>query len=615
MRKLFIAFFFITASIFAQKYQYAWISDLHIGSPNAEKYLDTIVTLINSNDDLQFTIASGDITEKGKSSELQKAKEILDKLRKPYYIIPGNHDTKWSESGGLKFKDFWKDDKFIFEFSDDVYIGLNTGIIWKGGGGHFAPDDLVWLENELQKIKHNTPIYIFIHHPLNSEIDNWYKFSNIIRNYNVQAVLYGHGHTNKIEFNNGIQCAMGRSALSRGQTKAGLNIVVNSKNELSFFEITSELNPLNWGTISKSQSSEIKFIDSLEVIPFGNKIIFHKDFTTTISVEPLIWERNIYISAYNGIISALDSLGNILWQHNSAGHILSRPIIRDGYFVFGTLEGELTTLNAYTGELIQTIGLDETVTSQFIAYDAEINTELIFPKSTDSKAAVVFGTGSGKMFCYDIETLQELWRFEAPKGMIETQPLLINNKLIFGTWDSKVYCLNAQTGRMIWDWRANQNFYFSPAVCKPISDGRTIFLATPEKIIYAIDLRLGLTNWSSVDFSAWESLGLSKNKSNLLLKSIDGKFHIIPIDNIKKTETYEIGFSIDTMPSNPLELKDEFLINTKDGDLYSIHPKKFFQKIFHLGTSRMHSPQKFSENKILISNMDGRIILFEPVNK
>lgn len=608
MRKIFILFFILSFSLIAQEYQFAWISDLHVGSPNADKYLDTVVTLINKNPDIQFTIASGDISEKGKNSELELAKKILGALKKPYYIIPGNHDTKWSESGGLKFIELWKDDKFIFEFNNDVYIGINTGIVWKGGGGHFTPEDLVWLENELQKIENGKEIFIFIHHPLNSEIDNWYKLSNIINRYNVKAVFYGHGHANKIEKNNGINCAMGRSTLARGEVKAGFNIVVNSENEINFFEMTSSNNPFNWGTINKNEGQEVK-IDSLEVITYKQKLVFQKDFTSTLSAEPLIWDKKIYTAAYNGIVTAIDSLGKIIWQYNSYAHILSKPVVRDGYFVFGTLEGDLTTLNAYTGELIQTIGLDETITSKFIAYDLDSPKDLLLPKSTDSKAVVVFGTASGRMYCYDIETLQEFWNFSSADGMIETEPLLINNKLIFGSWDSRVYCINSENGRLIWNWNANKNFYYSPAVCKPVSDGKSVFITTPEKIIYAIDLRLGMTNWMNKDLSVWESIGISKNKNQLFVKTIDGKFSIVPIENPTKSDTYNLGFSVDTMPSDPLELKNEILLNTKDGDLYSIVPKKYFQKIFHLGTARMHSPQQYSANKILISNMDGRIAL------
>lgn len=611
MKRFFVILFLIAFSIYAQKYQFAWISDLHIGSPNADLFLDSVVNKINQSSDIKFVIASGDITEKGRDNELESAKKILDKLNKPYYIIPGNHDTKWSESGGLKFKELWKDDKFIFENNDDVFIGLNTGIIWKGGGGHFIPEDLIWLENELQKISSPKEIFLFIHHPLNSEIDNWFKLSNIIRNYNIKAVLYGHGHANRVEINNGIPCVMGRSTLANNGTHTGFTLVVNSDTNMNFFEVTMQNVPQLWGTIDKKINIEIPLIDSLDFERFNNEIIFKKDFSTTIFTEPLIWENKIYIAAYNGVISALDSIGRIIWQYNSNGHILSKPAVRDGYFVFGTLEGELTTLNAYTGELLQTIGLDDRITSQFVTLDIKSNKELMLPKSTDSKAAVVFGTSTGKMFCYDLETLQEYWVFDKASGMIETEPLIINNKIIFGSWDGKVYCINSQSGVLIWDWRATKNFYYSPAVCRPITDGKSVFITTPEKIIYAIDLRLGMTNWSTNKYSAWESIGLSNDKKNLFLKAIDGSFYIISAEDGKQVDKYEIGFKLDTMSSLPIEIESKIIFSTKEGNLYLIEPRKYFRKVLFLGTSRMHSVQKFRDNRLIISNMDGRIVLFK----
>ena len=603
--------FFTVSLIFGQKYQFAWISDLHIGSPNAEKYLDSIIAIINNNNDIKFTIASGDITEKGKDSELDKAKELLDKLRKPYYIIPGNHDTKWSESGGLKFKQLWNDDKFIFEINNDVFIGINTGIIWKGGGGHFTPQDLIWFENKLQNINPKKEIFIFIHHPLNQEIDNWYKFSNIIRRYNIKAVLYGHGHANKMEFNKGIPCVMGRSTLAKGETPFGFNLVVNSKSEMNFFEIDKKSTPQLWATISKTEKTDIPQIDSLDLISYKNKVLFNKDFLSVLSAEPLIWDKKIYTATYEGIISSLDSTGKIIWQFNSNGHILSKPAVRDGYFVFGTLEGELTTLNAYTGELLQTIGLDERITSQFVTFDINTNKELLLPKSTDSKAVVAFGTSTGKMFCYDLETLQEFWMLERPTGMIETEPLLINNKLIFGSWDGKVYCVNTDNGVMIWDWRANKNFYYSPAVCKPVSDGKSVFITTPDKTIHAIDLRLGMTNWTTNEFEAWESIGMSKDKKSLYLKAINGIFYVISAADAKLIDKYEIDYSIDTMPAQAIETGNDILFSTKEGNVYHIDRKKYFQKIFSLGSCRMHNVQQFGGKKLLISNMDGKIALFE----
>jgi len=44
-------------------------------------------------------VITGDITELGTNAQLKLAKQILDSLSIPWYIIPGNHDAGWSESG------------------------------------------------------------------------------------------------------------------------------------------------------------------------------------------------------------------------------------------------------------------------------------------------------------------------------------------------------------------------------------------------------------------------------------------------------------------------------------------------------------------------------------
>jgi 3',5'-cyclic AMP phosphodiesterase CpdA len=105
---LFLGFLLLSVFSFSQTkpFQFAFISDTHIGSPNgsAEEDLRRTVADINSiKEQIAFVVITGDITELGTNQQLQLAKQILDSLQIPYYIIPGNHDTGWSESGGLSF--------------------------------------------------------------------------------------------------------------------------------------------------------------------------------------------------------------------------------------------------------------------------------------------------------------------------------------------------------------------------------------------------------------------------------------------------------------------------------------------------------------------------------
>src|ERR1044072_2311983 len=108
MKKLFISLVFLHAFLLQaqiKSFRFVHISDTHIGSPNgaAEEDLRRTVRDINQMNDVAFVIITGDITELGTDRELHVAKTILDSLKLKYYIIPGNHDAGWSESGGVSF--------------------------------------------------------------------------------------------------------------------------------------------------------------------------------------------------------------------------------------------------------------------------------------------------------------------------------------------------------------------------------------------------------------------------------------------------------------------------------------------------------------------------------
>src|SRR5215831_6476131 len=100
-------------------FRFIHISDTHIGSPNgsAEEDLRRTVQDINQLKNVAFVIITGDITELGTDQQLNLAKQILDSLHVKYYIIPGNHDSGWSESGGVSFTRIFGSDKFVFDYS------------------------------------------------------------------------------------------------------------------------------------------------------------------------------------------------------------------------------------------------------------------------------------------------------------------------------------------------------------------------------------------------------------------------------------------------------------------------------------------------------------------
>lgn len=100
--------------------------------------------------DIAFVVLTGDITELGTNEELELAKQILDSLNIPWYIIPGNHDTGWSESGGDMFTTVFGYDKFSFEYNGIRFLGCASGPYVRMSDGHVPRSAVNWLDAELK---------------------------------------------------------------------------------------------------------------------------------------------------------------------------------------------------------------------------------------------------------------------------------------------------------------------------------------------------------------------------------------------------------------------------------------------------------------------------------
>ncbi len=181
--------------------------------------------ILTSSTDVAFVIITGDITELGTDAQLAKAKQILDSLKVKYYIIPGNHDTGWSESGGDHYTSTFGYDKFQFDHNGMRFIGCASGPYVRMSDGHIPRSAIVWLDSVLAKTPKDQPIVFCNHYPIDNSLDNWYEITNRLKHYNTLMIICGHGHTNKAFSFEGIPGVMGRSNLRAKAPLGGYNIV------------------------------------------------------------------------------------------------------------------------------------------------------------------------------------------------------------------------------------------------------------------------------------------------------------------------------------------------------------------------------------------------------
>ena len=95
--------------------RFAFLADTHIaaeGSSVAD--LSACIRDINAYDSLDFVIFGGDVTNFGSDDEIRLAKSMTDSICRPVYVVQGNHDANWSESGCGTFKEVFGYEHFLF---------------------------------------------------------------------------------------------------------------------------------------------------------------------------------------------------------------------------------------------------------------------------------------------------------------------------------------------------------------------------------------------------------------------------------------------------------------------------------------------------------------------
>ncbi|MBP9580844.1 MAG: PQQ-binding-like beta-propeller repeat protein, partial [Ignavibacterium sp.] len=567
MKKLFILLIISASVSFAQtNFKFAWLSDIHIGYPTATEDLQRSVNDINSLDSISFTIVSGDITATGTLDELTLAKQLLDSLEKPYYIIPGNHDTKWSESGCTDFIKLWGNDRFVFEYDKYLFIGLHEGPRMRMADGHWAPEDLRWFDSLITSLPNsNQPIIFITHYPLNDEIDNWYEMLDRLKNVNTQVALFGHGHRNKIYDFESIAGVMGRSNLRANEKIGGYNIVEINNDSMYCYERIPYTSTTLWNQIKLQQRNfEALVIEqprpdySINQKYPDVKSVWEFNSGYTIGSSAVVKDNSVFVGDASGYFYSFDLLtGSVNWKFKSLNAIYSTPAFKCNYIVFGSADSSIYCLNTDNGNLIWNYKTNAAVLGCPVIEDE-----------------IVYIGGSDKIFrAIDLESGKLVWDFKGLNGFVETKPVYYDDKILFGAWDEHFYCLDSETGKLIWKWKGDRTgTFYSPAACWAVASDGIVFFAAPDRKLTALNIKTGNEVWRTGKYQVRETVGLSENGETLFIRTMNDTILALPISDKLKDPIWitNCGFGYEISSAQIVEKDGVIFYPTKNGMIYSL---------------------------------------------
>ncbi|MCX6884042.1 MAG: PQQ-binding-like beta-propeller repeat protein [Verrucomicrobia bacterium] len=595
-----------------QSLKFAWLSDTHIGSGMADEDLRISVRDINGQKGLDFVILSGDVTEYGSWEQLRRAREILNGLAIPFHVLPGNHDTKWSESGGTDFPKVFGSDRFMFEQGGIRFLGLHQGPLMKMGDGHWAPQDVAWLEEQLGGIPPGQPVIFVTHYPIDAGIANWWVVSDRLKRVNIQAALCGHGHANQKLLFEGIPGVMGRSNLRTRQHLQGYNVVEISGDRMTFSErIPGVATKAPWHTVKLARHDFAKetveyprpdFTINQRHPEVGPAWTF--DTGNTIASSPAIAGNLAIVGDASGSIRALDiRSGREAWKIRTGGPIVSTPAVSRGLVVFASTDGTIRALKAASGQEVWCVPtLRPVVASPAI-----------------EKGVVYIGSSDGIFRALDLKTGTSRWEFPGVRGFVETRPLIFKNRVIFGAWGQRLYALETKTGELAWTWRGDKGGdLFSPAACWPVGAHDKVFVAAPDRMLTAIDIHSGKQVWRTAEPAVRETIGLSTDSSRIYVRDMNNFFRSYSTTAKTPVKVWETdaGFGYDINSAMMIEKQGVVFYGTKNDVLYALESTTGRILWAHkFGTGIMNTVLPLSRSEVLVTDFDGKIGLIRAAKR
>ena len=603
-----ILFFALGSYAQIKPFRFAFLSDTHIGSPDgkAEEDLRRTVHDLNGMNDIDFVVITGDITELGTNEELPRAKKILDSLVVKYYIIPGNHDDGWSESGGMSFITNFGSDRFTFDHNGIRFIGCASGPYVRMSDGHIPKDAITWMKNILDTTSKNMPVIFLNHYPMDVQMDNWYEVTDMFKKKNTILFLCGHGHQNKVLNFEDIPGIMGRSNLRAKQSEGGYNIVDVTKDSIVF----TERKPVSaitkrWAAVkiedhhydlNKKYSRPDYTVN--KTYPQVKPAWVYASIANVISTPAIIKDMVVFGNQQGNVTALSFKNGKEKWTYKTGGSIYSSPAVFENKIVFGSADGNVYCLNNNGKEVWK------------------LKTGAAVLGCPTIKNRIVYIGGSDHTFrSVDLVTGKEIWTFKELQGPVVSTPVVYKDNIIFGAWDTYLYSLNKTTGKLNWKWNNGSSVRnFSPAACIPVIKDDVVYIVAPDRFLTAIDAIIGQKLWRTNESTVRESIGISQDGNLVYGKTMNDTLVAFSTGKSLQKVAFKmnVGYGYEHAPSMLIEKDEIIFFGTRNGVVYAVNKtKRAIEWAYKIDNSMVNTVNVIDKKNIIASTMDGKVVLLK----
>lgn len=590
-------------------FRFAQLTDIHLSpnNPNPTEDLLRSIAQINATDSIDFVLVTGDIAEEGDRTTMEKVKSCLDLLKVKYYVVLGNHETKWSDSGCTAFGEIFGGERFEFEHKGFLFLGFNSGPLMRMAYGHVVPQDIRWMTETMDRYnagnsRPDKPVILVTHYPMTEgDVDNWYEVTDAVRPYNIRLFIGGHYHRDRDLRYDGIPGILMRSNLRDKDEKPGYGIYEITEDSILVYTQRIGEPKRQWAAFSLTDS----YYDRNEKAEKYPDFSVNKEYAQVqeqwivqtgagIYCSPAVEKDKVFVGDDLGRLTAYAlKNGKKLWSFQSGKRIVGTPAVSEGIVVFGSADCKIYGLDAQNGNLLWTVEAAEPVLGAV----------------TIENGIAYIGASDHTFRAVNICTGEVKWAFAGVRGYIETKPLVTDNKVIFGAWDNTLYALNKADGKELWKWTGGlTRMHFSPAAVWPVAADGKVFITDPQRAMTAIDIETGNTVWRTFQSMVRETIGLSEDKERIYSKTMNDSIvcYSTKGNQPHKLWASNVGFGYEHAPSMQVEKNGVVFGSTKEGLIFVLEAAtgKVLWK-HKTGNSLISTVVPLDNNRVLFTATSG----------
>lgn len=153
----------------------------------------------------QFVLHCGDISDYGSAKEFEAyRRQIPDSLWDRIRHVPGNHEARWDETAGERYRSLFGPSSYSFDRSGVHFVALDPTQALQEPG--LFGEDLTNFRQDLARAG-DRPSILFLHYPLggrNYFVNDTDDLLELVERHPVRGIFAGHIHRNEVTRFNGI---------------------------------------------------------------------------------------------------------------------------------------------------------------------------------------------------------------------------------------------------------------------------------------------------------------------------------------------------------------------------------------------------------------------------